>query len=454
MKEMLNSYMKKSRWNSYPCYKDSGIEWLGKIPEHWKILPLKIIASFVSRGNSPEYVEEEGIPIINQACIHWEGLDLGNIKFQKQTDVSNWKGKLKKGDLMINSTGTGTLGRATIFNEKNTYIADSHITIVRFSCPKTNESYYYYLLRTPIYQGYMYAVLVSGATNQVELNREGLRSTEILFPPPAEQIAIASFLDRETGRINTLIKKKEKLIKLLKEKRTALISHAVTKGLDPNVPMKDSGIEWLGKIPEHWFILQLNHVVRKFVDYRGATPKKTLDGIPLITAKNINNGKIDLEISQEFISEKEYEDWMVRGLPKVGDVLITTEAPLGEAAQIPDKKVALAQRIILFKVDENKMKNEYLKYYLVSCSGKGELWSRATGSTALGIKAWKLKEVLVTTPPIDEQKSVVLYLSRKEQEIDSLITRINVIVEKLKEYRSALITAAVTGKIDVRGDAT
>jgi len=218
--------------------------------------------------------------------------------------------------------------------------------------------------------------------------------------------------------------------------------------------MKDSGVEWLGKIPRHWDLLQLCRVVKKFVDYRGATPRKALGGIPLITAKNIRNNEINFEISQEFIADEDYDDWMVRGLPEIGDVLVTTEAPLGETAQILDTRVALAQRIVLLKADKDKMENDYLKYYLSSCSGRGELWSRATGSTALGIRAWKLKEILVIIPPKREQKSIIGYINCEKEKIESLITKISHVMEKLREYRSALITAAVTGKIDVRGDAS
>src|SRR5437879_5625949 len=164
----------------------------------------------------------------------------------------------------------------------------------------------------------------------------------MMLPTLQEQHNIATFLDYETARINALIAKKERLIELLQEKRAALISHAVTKGLDPTMPMKDSGVDWLGEIPAHWEVLQLRRVVDKFVDYRGATPTKVIGGVPLITARNIKNGAIDFTLSQEYISEKEYSERMVRGFPELGDVLVTTEAPLGEMAQIIDANVALA----------------------------------------------------------------------------------------------------------------
>src|SRR5205823_4809224 len=134
------------------------------------------------------------------------------------------------------------------------------------------------------------AAMMQGAAGQQRVPEEFVSNFQAAFPSLLEQRAIAAFLDRETAKINTLIAKKERLIELLQEKRAALISHAVTKGLDPAVPMKDSGVEWLGEIPEHWEILHLRRVVDKFVDYRGATPTKVTDGVPLITARNIKNG--------------------------------------------------------------------------------------------------------------------------------------------------------------------
>ena len=141
---------------------------------------------------------------------------------------------------------------------------------------------------------------------------------------------------------------------------------------------------------------------------------------------------------------------MVRGLPEVGDVLLTTEAPLGETAQIKDTKVALAQRVILFKANQNLILNDYLKYHFLSSFAQIELYRQSTGSTAVGIKASKLRQTLMVVPPISEQSSIVMVLDKKVRELDVIIKEIHANIEVLKEYRQSLITAAVTGKIDVR----
>ena len=300
-----------------------------------------------------------------------------------------------------------------------------------------------------------FITIVDSSTYGAKMPRaswEFIGNLPVLLPSENEQCAIAAFLDRKTAHIDALIAKKERQIELLQEKRAALISHAVTKGLDPDVPMKDSGVEWLGEIPAHWEIAQLRRVVAKFVDYRGHTPEKVESGVPLITARNIKNGHIDFSLSTEYMREDEYEDWMVRGWPEIGDVLITTEAPLGETAQVTDTRIALAQRIILLKVNISRMINEYLKYHFLSAFGQGELWSRATGSTAIGIRADRFKDSLVAVPPLEEQEEIVHLLNNKITVLERPLQKIEQSIERLREYRTALISAAVTGKIDVRDE--
>lgn len=245
------------KWKPYPGYKYSGVEWLGTIPEHWSFSTLKLLAPIVQRGKSPDYVEEGGIPVINQACVYWEGLRLENIKYDSGKDGNDGKGRLFTGDVLVNSTGTGTLGRASVFRHEETHLADGHVTVVRVDQTTELAEYFFYLLQTPIYQGFIYVALVSGSTNQIELSRESFRATPTIVPPINEQARIVRFLDRETAKIDELVAKKERLIELLQEKRATLITRAVTKGLPstgsrqatPNVPMKHSGVEWLGEIP-------------------------------------------------------------------------------------------------------------------------------------------------------------------------------------------------------------
>lgn len=211
--------------------KDSGVEWIGEIPEHWEVKPLKRLTSFISRGITPTYVDVSSVKVINQACIYWEKLNIENIKYQKE-DLDISKGRLYKGDLVINSTGTGTLGRAAIFNLEGSCIADTHVTIIRSDKNSLNNRYLFYLLQTPKYQSYIYSALVTGATNQIELSREGLQNTIIICPFIEEQQAIANFLDQKTTEIDLLISDIKTQIFSLKEYRQSLITAAVTGKID------------------------------------------------------------------------------------------------------------------------------------------------------------------------------------------------------------------------------
>jgi type I restriction enzyme S subunit len=275
-------------------------------------------------------------------------------------------------------------------------------------------------------------------------------SLELPIPPVEEQSAIASMLDRETAKIDALIAEQETLLALLAEKRQATISHAVTRGLDPDVPMKDSGIAWLGEVPAHWTCGGLTRFIGPVVDYRGRTPTKVDEGVFLVTARNVRNGKIDYEASEEFVDASSAASLLARGVPEIGDLLFTMEAPLGQVALIDRTDIALAQRIVKFRGQLDILRNDYLMYWLMSGASQARLETLATGSTALGIKASKLGMIECLVPPTGEQREIVRFIENAIAEIDALSAHAGRAIDLLKERRSALIAAAVTGKIDVR----
>ena len=211
---------------------------------------------------------------------------------------------------------------------------------------------------------------------------------------------------------------------------------------------KDSGIEWLGEIPEHWQAVGLTKYLRSLVDYRGKTPEKTKDGVFLVTAKNIKNGVIDYSLSQEFVKEDDYDEIMRRGKPEISDVLLTTEAPLGEVANVDNVNIALAQRIIKMQGKIKILDNYFLKYWILGSSFSQNLQSLCTGSTALGIKASKLCLLKVILPPLEEQKAIARFLDYKTKQIDALIAKKEALLEKLDEKRTALISHTVTKGLD------
>ena len=214
---------------------------------------------------------------------------------------------------------------------------------------------------------------------------------------------------------------------------------------------KDSGIDWIGEISEELEVVPLKKYLQSFVDYRGATPEKSDEGIFLVTGKNIKEGKINYELSKEYVFENQYEEVMHRGKPKTGDLLFTTEAPLGEVANVDYEKIALAQRIIKIRGKKQKLDNYYLKYYIMTQLFQSHLQILATGSTAIGLKAsnWCFLKLIV--PSLSKQKHIVEYLDKATSKIDKTIKLIEKKIALLEEYKKSLIHHTVTGKIDVRG---
>lgn len=211
---------------------------------------------------------------------------------------------------------------------------------------------------------------------------------------------------------------------------------------------KDSGVEWLGEVPEHWEVCRITHHLQSIVDYRGRTPQKDDFGVFLVTAKNIRDGTIDYETSQEFITEKAYQEVIQRGQPSIGDVVFTTEAPLGQVANLDRDDIALAQRVIKFSGIPRVVDNYFLKYWIMGSICQSELESLATGSTALGIKGSKVNQLHFCLPSYLEQTQIARFLDRETARIDALIAEQERLIELLKEKRQAVISHAVTKGLD------
>src|SRR5690625_1241150 len=218
--------------------------------------------------------------------------------------------------------------------------------------------------------------------------------------------------------------------------------------LKPYPKYKDSGVEWIGEVPEDWEVLSFTRVLESIVDYRGKTPEKVSEGIYLVTARNIKNGIIEYKASQEFINPLHYDEVMRRGKPRIGDVLFTTEAPLGEVANVDKEHIALAQRVIKFRGKESILNNYYLKYWILSQGFQDNLQTFATGSTAQGIKSSKLGKLLVMLPSYYEQSIISKYLNQKTSQIDILIADKEKLIVSLEEKRQAVITETVTKGLD------
>ncbi|MCM3281736.1 restriction endonuclease subunit S [Exiguobacterium sp. MER 193] len=205
-----------------------------------------------------------------------------------------------------------------------------------------------------------------------------------------------------------------------------------------------TGLDWIPELPKEWKNGGLTKFLEIIVDYRGKTPEKVEEGVFLVTAKNIKQGQINYDLSHEYIKVDDYEEVMRRGKPEIGDVLFTTEAPLGEVANVDRKDIALAQRIIKFRALPGILDNYYLKYWILSHPFQSNLKTFATGSTAEGIKASKLSSLQVILPTISEQKKIVGFLDKKILEIDHLVRKKYNLINLLEQQRQSIITEAVT----------
>ena len=420
--------------------KDSGIEWIGEIPNDWRVYKVKNICRIRGEKNRPQaqvlsVYRELGV------VVKAERNDNHNVTSE---DTSSYKYVLPN-DLVVNKMKAwqGSMGISRFEG-----IVSPAYYVFKIISDEIYPMYIHYLLRNVAYLP-EYRRLSGGIRpGQWDLSIENLQNIPILIPPYDNQCRIVSYLERKCSQIDDIIARQQEVIEKLKAYKLSVITEAVTKGLNPDARMKDSGVEWIGEIPEHWSIVPLTKQLESIVDYRGKTPEKVDDGIFLVTARNIKNGMIDYSISSEYVKAEDYDEIMRRGIPQIGDVLFTTEAPLGQVANVDRTDIALAQRIIKFSTKKH-LDSYFLKYWIMSIGFQNFLMTLSTGSTAVGIKASILFMLPVPLAPMQEQNQIVTYLDKKCKMIESVIDRKQALVDKFTDYKKSLIYEVVTGKKEV-----
>ena len=282
------------------------------------------------------------------------------------------------------------------------------------------------------------------------LDQDAIQNAPIPFPPLPTQHKIADFLDRETERIDALVDKKRRLIDLLEEKRTATITQAVTKGLDPTVPMKDSTIPWIGQIPAHWENSRLKSSITSLVDTEHKTVHFVDDGdYPVIRTSDVRSGQLLLDDARR-TDTAGYREWTRRRRPRVGDVMLAREAPAGEACQVPESpSVCLGQRMVLITPDSERLLDKYLIYSIYSDAVQIFIELASQGATVTHLNMADIPELPIGLPRLAEQREIVSYLDSQAGRLQKLGAAIASQLTLLAEYQEALITAAVTGEIDV-----
>ena len=425
------------KYQSYPEYQNSGVKWFGSVPKEWLSSRLKFESS-INMGQSPSSddcnQEGLGIPFLQ-----------GNAEFgvkspspKQYCEVS--RKIADKGDFLFSVRApVGALN-----------LADQEYGIGRGLCAITNNEslspeFLWWLI--PVVRSELDSVS-TGSTFEA-VSAEQVENVVIFKPPKLEQLKIADFLDHETAKIDTLIEKQQQLIKLLKEKRQAVISHAVTKGLNTDVPMRDSGVEWLGEVPEHWEVTRLKYECSHIVDCPHSTPEYSEDGIyPSIRTADISVGSMDVDNSRR-VTQEVYNSRNLRLVPEPKDIIYSREGErFGIAALIPQgAHVCLAQRVMLFRI---KGTPEFLMWAINSQSTYKQAQQVVIGSTSPHVNVDTIKNFALAWPPESERKQISSYIDEVTVSMENII---NIAISKialLQERRTALISAAVTGKIDVR----
>jgi type I restriction enzyme S subunit len=441
------------KYPRYPAYKDSGVEWIGEIPKKWEVKKLKWCLSRIESGNREiggGNQLEDGVFSIGGEHIDWEGnLSLINPKYISESFYHNLKsGKVKELDILLVKDGA-TIGKVVYVQElpvKKVAI-NEHVFLLRannFIFPK----FLYYFLYSKIGQIQIERNIRGAA--QGGLNSSFVQRMFITLPPINVQNNFSSFLDNEIDQLNKLIYKQSQMIDLLKEKRQAIITHAVTKGLDPNEPMKDSGVEWIGEIPEHWMVTRLKFISCISANYGlNLSSDNYLDkGVRFIRITDINEDGT-LIPDGVYISEDLTKDKVL----KKGDLLFARSGSVGTSFLFDlddSQKYSFAGYLVRFRL---KMEHSPSFVYFSSQSKlfKDQIKMNSIETTIDNFNGEKYSNLKFGLPPLDEQIQISNYIKVITYKIEDLISKQQKIIEYLNEYKTSLITQAVTGKIDVRG---
>ncbi|WP_333788234.1 restriction endonuclease subunit S [Methanomethylovorans sp.] len=425
----------------YPAYKDSGVPWLGQVPEHWQFERARWLFQKMDR---PTREEDDVVTCFRD----------GTVTLRKNRRVRGFTESLKeigyqgvrRGDLVIHAMDAfaGAIG-----------VSDSDgkctpVYSVCQPCGDANSYYYSYIVREMARSQWIMALAKGIRERSTDFRYDGFASQRIPIPPLSEQSAIVRYLDYMDRRIRRYIHAKQKLIKLLEEQKQAIIHRAVTRGLDTNVKLKSLTNEWFSEIPSHWQLLPLSRVIKRAVDGPHHSPDYVDSGVPFISARNIKVDKWSLE-DAKYISEADYEEFSKRVVPESGDVLYTKGGTTGIAHAVDLQfKFQVWVHVAVLKLDHTKIDSDFLALVLNSprCYEQSQLFTKGATNQDLGLN--KMKDIVLPVPPINEQREILDWLRDKLLFFILMSDSIKNEINLLKEYRTRLITDVVTGKLDVR----
>ena len=442
----------KSALHKYQEYKDSGFTWLGNIPKHWEIERLKDISKLIIDGThyTPDYTDD-GVRFLSVNDVTRKPFDLSQSKFISRDAHRELIKRChpKKGDILLSKNGTiGVPFLIDFEDEVSIYVSLCLIKLL----PKINGRYSYYsFLASFMFEQYN---LHSKMTSVTNLHLDKLRNFFQLSPPIDEQEAIASYLDTKTAQIDRKIDLLTQKAQRYEELKRSLINETVTRGLDKSVPMKDSSIEWIGEIPEHWEVRRL----KDLADIQNSNvDKKTHQGeLPIRLCNYVDVYKNDfIDSSLDFMEATATKEEIRKFRIAKGDVFITKDSEtcddiaIAALARESFENVICGYHLAMIRVKKKTFMGDYLFRLFQSDKYGFRFVVSAKGITRVGLGQSSISDALTPIPPLPEQKTIAHYLDTKTAQIDQIIQTINTQIEKLKELRKTLINDVVTGKIKV-----
>lgn len=441
----------------YPAYKDSGVEWLGEVPESWSVYSLKrTVEGCVNGlwGDEPD--GENDIAVIRVADFErsFSTVGLDKLTYRSVTPKEKQSRLIKSGDLLIEKSGGGEktlVGCVVLFKHEFEAITSNFVARMR---PLTAfDSQFLCYAFGNLYNGRVNYSSVKQVTGIQNLDAESYLQERFCFPTRVEQTQIARFLDHETARIDALIEEQQHLIELLKEKRQAVISHAVSKGLDPTVPMKDSGVEWLGEVPAHWTVKKIKHYGRVVGGFAFKSTDFCDEGHLVLKISNVGHLGFEWDdlsyLPEDFA--REHSGFIA---PKGSLIFAMTRPVISGGIKVSRLEEDLGP-LVNQRVGFVSINDEILSRYLLVSSQSESFLSQFKNNLTItnqpNISSEGIESIQVAIPPREELRIILDYLEGLNSSFKCLVEDAQCGIELLQERRSALISAAVTGKIDVRG---
>jgi type I restriction enzyme S subunit len=442
------------RYQVYEEFTSTNEAIIEDFPKHWDLTRIKFNSLVKARvgwhGLKSDDFTEIGPYLVTGSdfkgkYIQWRDCyHCDEERYQQDSHI-----QLKNGDLLL--TKDGTIGKVALVSDLDGKATlNSGVFVVRpLKDGEFTTKYYYWLLLSRSFTDFV-DFYKTGSTI-LHLYQETFVNFKYALPPLAEQQKLANFLDHETAKIDALITKQEKLIELLKEKRQSAISHAVTRGLNPNAPMKDSGVEWLGEVPEHWGICLIKHKCDEITDGAHISPEIKEGEHYFVSIKDIKSGVINFNDAL-LTSSSSYQYMIKTGCkPNAGDILFSKDGTIGETAITPpETDFVVASSLIIIRPQRDKVIPQFLDFVLQSSLVKEQVEGFVKGAALRRLSIQNLLKVFGTFPPKKEQAEIVEFILMQLDKFTILGASSLKQVELLKERKTALISAAVTGKIDVR----